>query len=198
MPAPPIELIENDCFRASEGFGACVVKLTLTRGPGPRGYAPPPDPSLTRIVVSTAQQVSEAEAARLLAAVQRGLVGVLFALKDPRRKAVPRASLAFAGLAYDAAQVLAFPLHASLGWSRTASLGWLQAALAFRNPFAAAESTVPAVQAAVVARRGQHHLVLLAGGHRGLKAHRQQLLDGLGQVRVVDSALQGRRLEVGQ
>ena len=66
MPAPPIELIENDCFRASEGFGAGVVKLTLTRGPGPRGYAPPPEPSLTRIVVSTAQQVSEAEAARPL------------------------------------------------------------------------------------------------------------------------------------
>jgi 4-amino-4-deoxychorismate lyase len=66
MPAPPIELIDNDCVRASEGFGACVVKLTLTRGPGPRGYPPPSEPSLTRIVVSTAQQVSEAEAARPL------------------------------------------------------------------------------------------------------------------------------------
>jgi len=97
-----------------------------------------------------ARASAASRAARLLAAVQRGLVGVLFALKDPRRKAVPRASLAVAGLAYDAAQVLAFPLHASLGWSRTASLGWLQTALAFRNPFAAAEATAPAVQAAVV------------------------------------------------
>ncbi len=43
-----------------------MVKLTLTRGPGPRGYPPPVEPSLTRIVVSTAQQVSESEAARPL------------------------------------------------------------------------------------------------------------------------------------
>jgi 4-amino-4-deoxychorismate lyase len=66
MPAPPVEQIENDCLRAVEGFGAAVVKLTLTRGPGPRSYPPPPEPSMTRIVVSTAQQVSEAEAARPL------------------------------------------------------------------------------------------------------------------------------------
>lgn len=66
MPAPPVEQIEHDCLRAIEGFGAAVVKLTLTRGPGPRAYPPPPEPSLTRIVVSTAQQVSEAEAARPL------------------------------------------------------------------------------------------------------------------------------------
>jgi 4-amino-4-deoxychorismate lyase len=66
MPAPPVELIEHDCLRAIADFGAAVVKLTLTRGPGPRGYPPPPEPSLTRIVVSTAQQVSEAEAARPL------------------------------------------------------------------------------------------------------------------------------------
>jgi 4-amino-4-deoxychorismate lyase len=67
MPAPPVELIEQDCYRALEGFGTAVVKLMLTRGPGPRGYAPPAEPNLTRIVVSTAQQVSEAEAARPLA-----------------------------------------------------------------------------------------------------------------------------------
>lgn len=66
MPAPPVDLIESDCQRALEGFGAAVVKLTLTRGPGPRGYPPPQEPSLTRIVVSTAQQVSEAEASRPL------------------------------------------------------------------------------------------------------------------------------------
>jgi 4-amino-4-deoxychorismate lyase len=66
MPAPPVDLIETDCLRALEGFGAAVVKLTLTRGPGPRGYPPPVEPSLTRIVVSTAQQVSESEAARPL------------------------------------------------------------------------------------------------------------------------------------
>jgi 4-amino-4-deoxychorismate lyase len=66
MPPPPVEAIENDCLRALEGFGAAVVKLTLTRGPGPRGYPPPVDANPTRIVVSTAQQVSESEAARPL------------------------------------------------------------------------------------------------------------------------------------
>jgi 4-amino-4-deoxychorismate lyase len=66
MPTPPVDLIETDCHRALEGFGTAVVKLTLTRGPGPRGYPPPAEPNLTRIVVSTAQQVSESEAARPL------------------------------------------------------------------------------------------------------------------------------------
>lgn len=66
MPTPPVDLIETDCLRALEGFGAAVVKLTLTRGPGPRSYPPPAEPSLTRIIVSTAQQVSESEAARPL------------------------------------------------------------------------------------------------------------------------------------
>jgi 4-amino-4-deoxychorismate lyase len=66
MPTPPVDLIETDCLRALEGFGAAVVKLTLTRGPGPRGFSPPVEPSLTRIVVSTARQVSESEAARPL------------------------------------------------------------------------------------------------------------------------------------
>jgi 4-amino-4-deoxychorismate lyase len=66
MPVPPAELIEAECARVLEGLGAAVVKLIVTRGPGPRGYAPPAAPTLTRIVNSTAQQVSEAEAARPL------------------------------------------------------------------------------------------------------------------------------------
>lgn len=66
MPTPPVDLIEADCLRALEGFGAAVVKVMLTRGPGPRGFPPPAEPNLTRIVVSTARQVSESEAARPL------------------------------------------------------------------------------------------------------------------------------------
>ena len=66
MPMPPADLIEADCARVLEGLGAAVVKLIVTRGPGPRGYPPPLEPSVTRIVNSTAQQVSEAEASRLL------------------------------------------------------------------------------------------------------------------------------------
>jgi 4-amino-4-deoxychorismate lyase len=64
MPMPAPDLIESDCARVLEGLGAAVVKLIVTRGPGPRGYPPPLDASVTRIVNSTAQQVSEAEAAR--------------------------------------------------------------------------------------------------------------------------------------
>ena len=66
MPTPAAELIAAECARVLEGLGAAVVKLIVTRGPGPRSYPPPLDPALTRIVNSTAQQVSEAEAARPL------------------------------------------------------------------------------------------------------------------------------------
>lgn len=66
MPMPAVELIATDCARVLEGLGAAVVKLMVTRGPGPRGYPPPLDPTVTRIVHSTAQQVSESEAARPL------------------------------------------------------------------------------------------------------------------------------------
>lgn len=66
MPMPAAELIEADCTRVLEGLGAAVVKLMVTRGPGPRGYPPPLAPTVTRIVHSTAQQVSESEAARPL------------------------------------------------------------------------------------------------------------------------------------
>ena len=64
LPMPPAELIEADCARVLEGLGAAVVKLIVTRGPGPRGYPPPLEPTVTRIVNSTAQPVSEAEAQR--------------------------------------------------------------------------------------------------------------------------------------
>lgn len=66
MPVPATDIIEAECARVLEGLGTAVVKLILTRGPGPRGYAPPLEPTLTRIVNSTAQQVSASEAARPL------------------------------------------------------------------------------------------------------------------------------------
>jgi 4-amino-4-deoxychorismate lyase len=66
MPTPSSDVIAAECARVLEGLGSAVVKLIVTRGPGPRGYPPPPEPKLTRIVVSNAQQVSEAEAARPL------------------------------------------------------------------------------------------------------------------------------------
>ena len=67
MPMPPIELIDNDCARVLEGLGACVVKLIADARPRPpRLSARRSSRAVTRIVISTAQQVSEAEAARPL------------------------------------------------------------------------------------------------------------------------------------
>jgi len=54
MPVPEPELVARECQRALEGLGAGSVKLMITRGPGPRSYRPPEDPSVTRIVVSSA------------------------------------------------------------------------------------------------------------------------------------------------
>jgi 4-amino-4-deoxychorismate lyase len=54
MPAPADGLVEEECDRVLEGLGSGTVKLTLTRGPGPRSYRPPAEPSPTRIVVSSA------------------------------------------------------------------------------------------------------------------------------------------------
>jgi 4-amino-4-deoxychorismate lyase len=54
IPMPSEGLIEDECGRALEGMGTATVKLTITRGPGPRGYRPPPEPSVTRIVASSA------------------------------------------------------------------------------------------------------------------------------------------------
>jgi 4-amino-4-deoxychorismate lyase len=54
MPMPSAGLLEEECARVLEGLGAGTVKLIVTRGPGPRGYRPPAEPSVTRIVTSSA------------------------------------------------------------------------------------------------------------------------------------------------
>jgi 4-amino-4-deoxychorismate lyase len=53
IPPPPAELLAEECERALAGMGAGAVKLMVTRGPGPRSYRPPPEPAVTRIVVSS-------------------------------------------------------------------------------------------------------------------------------------------------
>ena len=53
MPMPAVELFAVECERALAGLGAGSVKIMLTRGPGPRSYRPPAEPSLTRVVVSS-------------------------------------------------------------------------------------------------------------------------------------------------
>ncbi|HET6585710.1 MAG TPA: aminotransferase class IV, partial [Nannocystaceae bacterium] len=53
---PPLDLdqIETECREALGEQSSGVVKLVLTRGPGPRGYRPPDEPSVTRILTASA------------------------------------------------------------------------------------------------------------------------------------------------
>jgi 4-amino-4-deoxychorismate lyase len=53
IPAPSADLLAEECERSLAGMGAGSVKIMVTRGPGPRSYRPPPDPAVTRIVVSS-------------------------------------------------------------------------------------------------------------------------------------------------
>ncbi|MDZ7787856.1 MAG: aminodeoxychorismate lyase [Halofilum sp. (in: g-proteobacteria)] len=50
IPAPSMDVLahELECVRAGASSG--TARITVTRGPGPRGYAPPPEPSPTRVV----------------------------------------------------------------------------------------------------------------------------------------------------
>ena len=50
LPCPEAAILLDEIFLLAEGRDG-VVKLVLTRGGGPRGYAPPADPRVTRIVI---------------------------------------------------------------------------------------------------------------------------------------------------
>ena len=54
IPMPSRGLLEEECGRVLEGLGNGTVKLIVTRGPGPRSYRPPAEPTVTRIVTSAA------------------------------------------------------------------------------------------------------------------------------------------------
>jgi 4-amino-4-deoxychorismate lyase len=56
LPQPDAATIEEECSRVLEDLGAGIVKLIITRGSGPRGYRPPAEPTVTRIVTSSAAQ----------------------------------------------------------------------------------------------------------------------------------------------
>jgi len=47
---PPQELLLRDTRTAAAGQSRCVVRITLTRGVGGRGYTPPEDTKATRVV----------------------------------------------------------------------------------------------------------------------------------------------------
>jgi 4-amino-4-deoxychorismate lyase len=52
LPCPPDPLLRRELAAAAASPGAGVVKLTLTRGSGPRGYRPPAVPTPRRIIVA--------------------------------------------------------------------------------------------------------------------------------------------------
>jgi 4-amino-4-deoxychorismate lyase len=60
IPMPPVALIEAECRQVREGLGTGLVKLVVTRGSGPRGYRPPGEPAVTRIVMASALRVDAA------------------------------------------------------------------------------------------------------------------------------------------
>lgn len=64
LPMPPIDTIQSECGRVLEGLGSATVKLILTRGSGPRGYAPPEDPAVTRVVMAASSHSHESESHR--------------------------------------------------------------------------------------------------------------------------------------
>jgi 4-amino-4-deoxychorismate lyase len=66
MPEPDLAVIEAECMRVLEGLDTAVVKLLLTRGPGPRGYRRPENPTPTRLVSSSARATEAGAATRAL------------------------------------------------------------------------------------------------------------------------------------
>jgi 4-amino-4-deoxychorismate lyase len=50
MPVPDVERLLRETLAVTQGLDHAVVRITLTRGAGTRGYAPPASPNPTRIV----------------------------------------------------------------------------------------------------------------------------------------------------
>jgi len=50
LPAPDTRQLFDEAVAVTAGFEHAVVRITLTRGLGERGYAPPSSPTSTRIV----------------------------------------------------------------------------------------------------------------------------------------------------
>lgn len=50
IPAPSIDGLAHELERVRGDAPSGTARITVTRGPGPRGYAPPPEPTPTRVV----------------------------------------------------------------------------------------------------------------------------------------------------
>lgn len=53
LPCPEASQLSSEIRQAVAGLPECVVKIIITRGSGPRGYWPEPQPHVTRIVLAT-------------------------------------------------------------------------------------------------------------------------------------------------
>lgn len=52
LPAPDVLQLESEAAAVSQGMEHAVVRITVTRGVGERGYAPPASPMPTRVVAA--------------------------------------------------------------------------------------------------------------------------------------------------
>lgn len=50
LPCPEAALLQNEVRAVARSQETCAIRITLTRGSGPRGYAPPPSSQPLRIV----------------------------------------------------------------------------------------------------------------------------------------------------
>lgn len=57
MPPPDMASLHAEILRLSAGLPDAVARITVTRGEGPRGYAPPPAPKATVVVAVAAVQL---------------------------------------------------------------------------------------------------------------------------------------------
>jgi 4-amino-4-deoxychorismate lyase len=64
IPAPDGTVLQADLAAASQGIADAVVRLTVTRGSGPRGYAPPAMPVARRVVSGAPMPAITAAATR--------------------------------------------------------------------------------------------------------------------------------------
>ncbi|WP_158885124.1 aminodeoxychorismate lyase [Rhodanobacter sp. L36] len=52
LPVPDTSVLQQEARTVVQGMLHAVVRITLTRGTGPRGYAPPSMPQVTRVVAA--------------------------------------------------------------------------------------------------------------------------------------------------
>lgn len=61
LPTPDVQTLVDDVAAVCEGLARAVVRITLTRGCGPRGYAPMRDSAPTRIVAAFPAPVGDTD-----------------------------------------------------------------------------------------------------------------------------------------